>query len=132
MPVEGKASFKLFEVAKNTFSVPGGFYRGSFALIMNQERFDDLSDADRAALADVFGENLSRMAGKAWDQIDAVGQAKLEATADNAFTAATAEDAAKWQGMTAPIIAGVLAEVTAKGIDAAAAQAFIAAEMAKN
>lgn len=132
MPMEGKASFKLFEVAKNTFSVPGGFYRGSFALIMNQERFDDLSDADRAALADVFGENLSRMAGKAWDQIDAVGQAKLEATADNAFTAATAEDAAKWQGMTAPIIAGVLAEVTAKGIDAAAAQAFIAAEMAKN
>ena len=35
---EGKASFKLFEVAKNTFTVPGGFYRGSFALIITLMR----------------------------------------------------------------------------------------------
>ena len=71
MPMETKKSFKLFEVVKHSYEVPGGFYRGSFAVVMNQETFDRLSDADRAALDGVFGETLSRVAGKAWDVIDA-------------------------------------------------------------
>jgi TRAP-type C4-dicarboxylate transport system substrate-binding protein len=50
MPMEGKASFRLYEVAKNTYTVPGGFYRGSFAIIMNQDRWDSLSAEDQAAL----------------------------------------------------------------------------------
>ena len=130
MPMEGKASFKLFEVAKNTYSVPGGFYRGSFALIMNSDAFDGLSDADKAALEGVFGEATSRMAGAMWDVIDGVGDKALMDNADNSMTAASAEDAAAWQALTGPIIEGVLAEVSAKGIDAAAAKAFIAEQMA--
>ena len=129
MPMEGKASFKLFEVAKNTFTVPGGFYRGSFALIMNQEKWDSLSAADQAALDTVFGENLSRIAGQMWDRIDKVGMEKLMSTPDNALNEASAADAARWQAIAEPIIARVLEEVSAKGIDAAAVRDFIAAEM---
>ena len=132
MPMEGKASFKLYEVAKHTYAVPGGFYRGSFAIIMNEERFGDISAADQAALDAVFGEALSRNAGKMWDAIDTVGDEKLAATADNSMSTASAADAAAWQALTKPIIEGVLAEVSAKGVDAAAAQAFIAGEMAGN
>lgn len=130
MPMEGKASFKLFEVAKHTYTVPGGFYRGSFALIMNSDAFDGLSDADKTALEGVFGENLSRIAGAMWDEIDGVGSDKLAATADNSLTAASAEDAAKWKAITGPIIEAVTAEVAAKGVDAMAARAFIAEQMA--
>ncbi|MCP3970478.1 MAG: TRAP transporter substrate-binding protein [Rhodobacteraceae bacterium] len=132
MPMEGKASFKLFEVARNTFTVPGGFYRGSFAMIMNQDTFDGLSEADQAALDAIFGEHMSRVAGQTWDTIDGVGLDKLNATPDNSLRAASAEDAAKWQEMTGPIIDKVLAEVDAMGIDAAAARAFIAEQMAAN
>ncbi len=130
MPMEGKAGFKLNEVAKNSFTVPGGFYRGSFALIMNSDTFDGLSDEDQAALSEVFGENASRMAGQVWDEIDAIGLKALKDTADNSLREASADDAAKWREMSAAIGEGVLAEVAEKGIDAEAAQAFIAEQMA--
>lgn len=132
MPMEGKASFKLFEVAKHTYRVPGGFYRGSFALIMNSETFDSLSEADQAALDGIFGEAASRRAGQMWDAIDEVGQQALDENTDNSLTDASAEDAARWRELTGPIIESVLAEVSALGIDAAAAQAYIAEQMAAN
>lgn len=130
MPMEGKASFKLYEVAKNTFTVPGGFYRGSFAVIMNQDAFDGISAEDQAALEAIFGENLSRMAGSVWDAIDNVGMEALNANADNSLREASAEDVAAWNALTGPIIDGVLSEVNAMGIDAEGARAFLAAEMA--
>jgi len=129
MPMEGTASFKLFEVAPNVFTVPGGFYRGSFAIIMNQDKFDSLSAADQAGLNKVFGENLSRVGGAVWDQADAVGLAALKSHPDNTLTEANAEDVAKWNAITKPIIAKVLAEVSAKGVDAVAARDFIAKQM---
>lgn len=129
MPMEGKKGFKLTEVAKNTFTVPGGFYRGSFAVIMNEDAFAGLSDKDRAALEKVFGEPMSKVAGAVWDEIDAAGnKAGMEAQADF-LTEASAEDTAKYKAMSGPIIEKVLGEVSGKGIDAKAAMDFIAAEM---
>lgn len=129
MPMEGKASFKLFEVAKHTYRVPGGFYRGSFAVIMNEDKWAEISAADQAALDKVFGENLSRMAGKVWDAIDVVGNEAIAANADNSLTEASAADVAKWQTIAKPIIDSTLAAAQAAGIDAAAAHAFIADQM---
>jgi TRAP-type C4-dicarboxylate transport system substrate-binding protein len=130
MPMEGKASFRLYEVAKNTYTVPGGFYRGSFAIIMNQDRWDSLSAEDQAALEGVFGENLSRIAGAMWDQIDTVGMAAIDDNADNALVPFGEEDAAKWAEMRQPIIESVVAEVSEKGVDGAAVREFIMQEMA--
>jgi len=48
------------------------------------------------------------------------------------LTEASAQDAATWEVLKGPIIEGVLAEVSEKGIDAQSVQAFIAAEMANN
>ena len=131
MPMEGKAGFKLFEVAKNTYTVPGGFYRGSFALIMNSETFDDLSDQDQAALNDLFGEKASQIAGGVWDTIDGVGAKALADNDDNSLREASAADAAKWEEISKDIIKGVLAEVDEAGIDAEAAQEFIAEQMSE-
>lgn len=132
MPMEGKASFKLYEVAKHTYRMPGGFYRGSFAMIMSPDAWDRISADDQAALNAVFGENLSRMSGAMWDTIDGVGAEAITANADNTLTEASAEDVAKWQEMSGPIIDAVLAEVSGTGIDAAAVRAFIAEQMAAN
>lgn len=130
MPMEGKAGFKLNEVAKNTYQVPGGFYRGSFAVIMNQDAFDGLADEDRAALDELFGEKLSRVAGGIWDEIDAIGLEALESTPDNSLRDASDEDAAKWRDISGPIIENVTSEVADLGIDAEGARAFIAEQMA--
>ena len=68
--------------------MPGGFYRGSFALIMNQERFDSLSAQDREALMTVFGEPMSQMAGQVWDEIDAIGTEATLAAPGNSLSEA--------------------------------------------
>ncbi len=130
MPYEGRKGFKLTEVAKNVYEMPGGFYRGSFALIMNNDRFNALPERDRKALMTVFGEAASRMAGKVWDEIDAIGRDVTKAAADNSITIANAADQAAYAKIAADIKAKVIAEVAKKGIDAQAAVDFIAKDMA--
>ena len=39
MPVDSRQGFKLTEVAPHLYEMPGGFYRGSFAFIMNEGSF---------------------------------------------------------------------------------------------
>jgi hypothetical protein len=78
----------------------------------------------------VFGENLSRIAGAMWDEIDTVGMAAIDDNADNALVPFGEEDAAKWAEMRQPIIESVVAEVSEKGVDGAAVREFMMQEMA--
>lgn len=133
MPFEARKGFKLTEVARNVYEMPGGLYRGSFALIMNRETFDGLPEDLRAALDEkVFGEPASRMAGTVWDEIDVAGREVTLAAPDNSINPASAADVAAWEAIAEEIRGNVLAEVAAKGIDAEAAHAMIEAEMARN
>lgn len=129
MPMEGRKGFKLTEVAKNVYEMPGGFYRGSFAIVMNQEKFDSLSDADKKALETVFGEAASKTAGQVWDEIDVIGRDATKAAADNTMMVASDADQAAYAKMADAIRDKVLKEAEAKGIDAKAAHEFIAGEM---
>lgn len=133
MPFEARKGFKLTEVARNVYEMPGGLYRGSFALIMNRETFDGLPEDLRTALDEkVFGEPASRMAGTVWDEIDVAGREVTLAAPDNSINPASASDVAAWEAIAEEIRGNVLAEVAAKGIDAEAAHAMIEAEMARN
>ena len=133
MPFEARKGFKLTEVAQNVYEMPGGLYRGSFALIMNQETFDDLPEDVRNALDEqVFGEPASRMAGTVWDAIDVGGREVTMNTPDNSINPASAADVAAWEEIAAKIRASVLAEIAAKGVDAEAAHEMVKAEMASN
>ena len=131
MPFEARKGFKLTEVAQNVYEIPGGLYRGSFAIIMNQETFDGLPEDLRKALEEqVFGEPASRMAGTVWDAIDVAGRQVTMDTADNSINPASDADVAAWEGIAETIRTNVLAEIEAKGIDAASAHAMVKAEMA--
>jgi len=130
MPLEGRAGFKLTEVAKNVYEVPGGLYRGSFAFLMSQEKFDSLPEEIQTALEEnVFGEPASRMAGKVWDDIDVKGRSATDSAAGNAIKEASADDVSAYQPIADKIIESVMAELDGKGIDAAAAKAMIESEM---
>lgn len=132
MPAEGRKSFKLNEVAKNFYVMPGGLYRGAFSLLLSQERFDSLPADVQAALdSKVFGEALSRMAGAAWDVADAAGMEATAEAGDNVVVNANAADIAAFSKIADQVIANVKAELAAKGVDAEAAYAMVKEEMAK-
>lgn len=132
MPFESRAGFRLYEVAPYAYEMPGGFYRGSFSYIMNQESFDRLPDDIKRALEEkVFGEPLSRMLGRVWDEIDAEGRAATLAAPGNEIVEASVTDQATYEPIAQKIIDAVLAEIEALGIDAKAAHEAIEAEMAK-
>ena len=133
MPFESRKGFKLTEVAKNVYEVPGGLYRGSFAFIMNEDTFADLPADIQAALEEkVFGEPLSREIGKIWDEIDGIGRDATTETEGNAINAASDADLEKFNAIAEEVRAKVLAEVAEAGVDAQAAYDQIKSDMAAN
>lgn len=133
MPMESRRGFKLTEVAQNVYELPGGLYRGSFAFIMNEDAFADLPEELQQKLEEeVFGEPLSRALGAIWDEIDTVGREATLETEGNAINAASEADLEKFAEITNAVTASVLEELSAAGIDAAAAHEMVKSEMAAN
>lgn len=127
-----RIGFKLNEVAKNVYEMPGGFYRGSFAVIMNQDAFDALPEAAQTALEDqVFGLPASQMMGAVWDQSDADATKATQNAGDNTIRTASAEDQAKFAEMAARVREKILSELSATGMDAQAAYDMIVTDMAE-
>lgn len=124
MPMETNKSLRLFEVAPNTMTMPGGLYRGSFAIIMSEDALARLSDEDREAVLSTTGEALSAMAGKAWADADIAG---INNARDVGVTMGefSAEDQAAFAEIATGIRAKVIDEVAATGIDAEGAVALI-------
>lgn len=126
-----RIGFKLNEVAKNVYEMPGGFYRGSFSVIMSQERFDSLPDDVRTALEEkVFGEPASRMMGAVWDAGDEAARQMTMDAADNKIVVASEEDQAAFAEMAEQVRAKIIAEVTEAGVDGQAAYDMMVKEMA--
>ena len=77
-PDESVPFFKLDSVVTKGLTVPGGIYNVSFFFVMNEGRWNALSEADRAAIDGISGEALSRKAGQMWDAADAAGRKAME------------------------------------------------------
>lgn len=129
MNVGERIGFRLDEVAPHLYEMPGGFYRGSFALIMSEETFADLPSEVQAALDEnVFGEPASRMAGAAWDLSD---QLAYDAMGDGTtYTVASEADQAAFAEIAAGVRGSVLSELSEAGIDAEAAYQMVVDVMA--
>ncbi len=133
MPYESRRGFKLTEVAQNVFDLPGGLYRGSFAIIMNEDAFADLPEELQTALNDkVFGAPLSRELGRIWDVMDQQGHDLTTETAGNAIHAASAADLESFQTVVQQVTEKVLGEIGEAGINANAAYELVKATMAAN
>lgn len=129
-PQESIKSFKLTKLIRHATIVPGGLYNISFFLVMNPKKFDGLSKADQEGVMRASGEAFARIAGKGWDNADTAGSAAMKADGVKMTTASDAliaEIAAK----TAPIEAGWITAVTAKGLDGAQVMKELRAEIAK-
>lgn len=73
-PFESIAGFRLGELVNYHLEIPGGLYTTPFAVIMNPEKFDSLSDAHKKVLTDVGGVAGAKILGRGWDDADAIGR----------------------------------------------------------
>ena len=129
MPMETNKSLRLYEVAPYTITMPGGLYRGSFAIVMSEAALKRLSDKDREAVLSTTGEVLSQIAGKAWADADVEGMANAKEKAKG-ITEFSAEDQAAFAEIAKKVRAATIAEVAATGVDAEAAMKLIEETMA--
>lgn len=115
-PPESVVSFRLESVVKNATLFPGGLYADLHSIIMNEQAFARLSEADRATLLKLSGEHIARMGGKAWGDAD---KAALKILKDKKVHFHTASDklVADIKVRTAPFEKTWLDVAKAKGID---------------
>ncbi|WP_440997239.1 TRAP transporter substrate-binding protein [Arhodomonas sp. SL1] len=115
-PHESVTFFNLQETLEYGTTVPGGLYNVSFYVVMNEDKWNALTDAEREAIDSVSGEYLARLTGQAWDAADrkgleAIRDAGLEITeADDAMLDAVAAEAEQ-------VRAQALERIAEKGID---------------
>ena len=70
-------SWKTKDIFQNVTLMPGGMGQSVIAVLMNQNKFDNLSEADQQAIMEVSGESLARAFGEAWQNDEDVAQAEL-------------------------------------------------------
>jgi TRAP-type transport system periplasmic protein len=128
-PKESALSFKLLPLIKHVTYVPGGLYNVTFALIMNPAKWNQISEADRAAINKLSGEALARRAGKAWDATDTKSDQAMR-DAKIPIVSASPQFVTEIKGKTAPLEQTWIDKVKAKGVDGVAALAQLRSEIA--
>ncbi|MFQ3788510.1 TRAP transporter substrate-binding protein [Halomonas sp. A29] len=130
LTLESLRSFRVAEVAPHTLTVDGGFYRGSFAIVMNPMFWDQISPEDREAIEAVSGEHLSRLFGYMMDVSDESG-VEFGKERGATFTQVPEADIEMLRGVTDNLIAEWTTAVADRGIDAEAALAHFREQLAQ-
>lgn len=119
-PAESIAAFNLAPLIKHVLKVPGGFYKSTFAILMNERKWNSLSKQDQEAIWSVSGEELSRRAGQVWDKSDRAAEAIIHAANISEYIATGDYLEAIKQRLT-PLSDAWNAAAQARGVDATAA-----------
>ena len=127
-PFESVVFFKLDGILDRGLTVPGGLYNTSFFTVMNKGRWESLSEEDRAAIDEVSGEALARLAGRAWDAADAAGREAMAGTVE--VSEATEEQMKRFEEVLAPVVEKAAASISETGIDGTEAIETMRAESA--
>ncbi|MFD1881591.1 TRAP transporter substrate-binding protein [Paracoccus pacificus] len=68
---EAMTAFNLVDYIKYSMKVPGGIYNTTWFFVINEDKWNSLSEADRAAIDKISGEAFSERVGQAWNDADA-------------------------------------------------------------
>ncbi len=102
--------FKLDEVA-DAITVGAPLGRITFYTVMNQNVYNGLSDAEKAAIDAASGEGLSKSAEDAWLATADAALAAARADANNTVVDLTADEAAAFQAAVAGVVDSYVASV---------------------
>ncbi|WP_246139426.1 TRAP transporter substrate-binding protein [Falsiphaeobacter marinintestinus] len=128
-PAETMFAFKTAELTKYSYVNPDGMYTTSFGLIMNSDTYDGLSDANRKCVDDMRGVEMARWIGRVWDEADDFGRDKAVSEFGLTVIEMDADQRAYFAEKTAGIEAAVLEEVAGRGVDGAAALAYLKSQI---
>jgi TRAP-type C4-dicarboxylate transport system substrate-binding protein len=78
--MESVVNFRLEEVLTHHTVFPDGFYDATFFVVMNGAKWDALSDADKAAIEGIIGEELSAAWGRNFDKHNPAAYESLAAS----------------------------------------------------
>lgn len=123
-------NFKLTSQLRHLIRIPGGLYSAGFAMIINKQKWDNLSEEDRKAISSVSGEAFARLSGKAWDVANAKAEAiiKKEGIQQSELKP---EALAELKKRLSPIEGTWLRAAEKKGVDGKAALAFFRSQIAE-
>ncbi|MCG7522036.1 TRAP transporter substrate-binding protein [Ruegeria sp. Ofav3-42] len=77
-PFDALAAFKLTGDVKYTMKVPGGIYNTTWFMVMNEAKWNEISEEDQAAIEAISGEAFAELVGQAWIGADEKGNAEAE------------------------------------------------------
>ena len=95
--------FKLDEVA-SSFTMGAPLGRLSFFAVMNEAKYNSLSDADKAAIDKASGIELSKSAEDAWNATGEAGVARARKDAKNTFVDLSADEIASFESAVAGVV----------------------------
>ncbi|SFA68917.1 TRAP-type C4-dicarboxylate transport system, substrate-binding protein [Poseidonocella pacifica] len=125
LPYEVVPAFKLQELTSFT-SEPAagarGLYANSFSLLMNEARYEGLSDDLRGVIDAASGIELSRRIGKQFDGFEAFGRGVVEKHG-NTIEEIPVEEINRWREAASPVHEAWIAKLNDRGHDGAAIMA---------
>jgi TRAP-type C4-dicarboxylate transport system substrate-binding protein len=127
-PAESVPGFRIERVIGHAMTAPGGFYRSSNYLMMNEAAWNALSPADRDAIMGVSGEAWARRVGKVWDEGDAEGW-RVMAANKVVVTELSGPDLEEVRKRLAPLETRWIERMRGLGVDGAAALDYFRAEV---
>jgi TRAP-type C4-dicarboxylate transport system substrate-binding protein len=121
VPWEVVPAIRIHEMVRNHIEIPGSptLYTASFVLAMNKARYDGLAPELKRVLDANSGAVAAEMAAKVWDEQGPIVE-EMVRRRGNAITALGAEETARWQATTAPVVTAWVAAMRERGIDGAA------------
>ena len=112
-PYEAVHGFKLYEVLD--YHLDAKAYTTSFYFVMNQKKYDSLSDDVKAAIDAISGDPLVAKFGPWWDSWDKPGIEDIKQKG-NPVTTLTDAQRAEWRTKLQPTIDGYLAAAEKAGV----------------
>ncbi|QJD71425.1 TRAP transporter substrate-binding protein [Marinobacterium sp. LSUCC0821] len=124
LPAGEHKFFKLSEVTSHLTAFPTALYTTVFSFVANPDFMDSLDPKDADAIRNALGENLTRMEGKLWQDMDAVGFAHAKEAGTSVHMVDAYEKlAADMKGMMKGLDQKWMESVSDRGVDAKAALA---------
>lgn len=74
---EAMTAFNLTDYIKYSMSVPGGIYNTTWFFVINEDKWNEISEEDRAAIDAISGEAFAERVGKAWNDADDKAKAEI-------------------------------------------------------
>lgn len=74
---EALTAFNLTDDIDYSLTVPGGIYNTTWFLVMDEDKWQEISSEDQEAISEISGLAFAERVGKAWNDADAAAEAEI-------------------------------------------------------